>query len=342
MTDKLISLLTSESDPVVTGGHMYNRHMIDAAPRHGFRIDVVAVSKPFDPDALQGVVVVDSLVAWKVALGILGAARSPMAALVHQVAGGVSGPRFLRHPRRLVDLSLYRKCQLVIAASPFLGRDVVSGGVSSDRIRVVPPGKDLPLATRIDRQPLARDGHRLEVLNVANWVPNKGILDLLDAIEPLFDDEVLVHLVGSPEMDPRFARRVGNRLSDPGLRRKVVVHGPVPKDQMGAFYRAADVVVLTSREEEGYGTVLAEALGSGVPVVAWSGGNVGDLFTDGEGGILLEAGDISGVTDALRQLTRDADFLSSLRAGAAQRGSELPTWRQSQRLFFEALDLLSP
>ena len=334
---RLVSLLTSGDGTAVTGGHMYNRHMVEGAAQHGFHIEVVQVNRPFDPRTVQGQVVIDSLVAWEAALRLGGAGLPPLAALVHQVAGGVYGPRALRLARRLADLALYKRCDLVIAASTFLGQELVSAGIPRDRIRIIPPGSNLPGDETVHAPHQLRLGRRLAILNVANWVPNKGILELLDAVEPMSSDEVVLHLVGSPDMNHRYASRVSARLTDATLRDKVFVHGSVPKVQVGSFYAGADVVVLTSRDE-GYGTVIAEALGSGVPVIAWDSGNLPNLLRDGEGGFLLPTGDVAGVTDAVRLLARDEELLSSLSSKAARRGSDLPTWHQSSRLFFEALN----
>lgn len=336
LAGRLISLLTSDADRVVTGGHVYNRHMVEEAAHHAALVEVVQVNRPFDPRTVQGQVVIDSLVAWEVALGLPGAGLPPLTALVHQVAGGVSGPRALRSARRLADLALYRRCDLVIAASTFLCQELVSAGIPKDRIRIVPPGRNLLGEEAVDSPHDLRRGKRLAMLNVANWVPNKGILDLLDAVEPMSSDEVVLHLVGSPDMNRRYARRIRARLTDATLRDKVVVHGAVPNVQMGRFYEGSDVVVSTSREE-GYGSVIAEALARGVPVIAWGSGNVPNLFRDQEEGFLLATGDVIGVTDAVRRLARDEELRSSLSTAAARRGSDLPTWQQSGRLFFKAL-----
>lgn len=313
---------------------MYNRHMADAASLHGARLDLVETRGLRALQRAEGQIVIDSLVAWRLAAERT-PDRRPLAALVHQVPGGVSGPRLLRSLRRIADLALYRRCDLLIAASDSLAAELVSSGTPSSRIRVVPPGSDLAAPGGAAKD--LRQGRRLAVLNVANWTPNKGILELLDAVEPLAEADLRLHLVGSPTMDGRYAHRVAERLQDPGLAGKVVAHGPVAKAEMAAFYAGADVVVLTSRVE-GYGTVVAEALSAGVPVVAWESGNMANLFEDGREGFVLAPGDIEGVTAALGGLAGDEDLLTKMRSSAERRGGELPTWEQSARLFYEALD----
>lgn len=314
--------------------------MVEQAPRHGASVDLVEVNDAFDLRQVDGQVVVDSLVASRLALRIRGRAHPPLTALVHQIPGGVSGPGAFRFMRRIADLALYRRCGLVIAAGTSLGREVTAAGIPEERIKIVPPGSDLPKGASEDTPMDLRRGKRLAVLNVANWVPNKGILQLLDAFEPIADDDAVLHLVGSPDMDRRYSDKIRSRLTQVGLREKVVVHGAVPKNRMGALYRGADVAVLASRDE-GYGTVIAEALRYGVPVVAWRSGNIENLVRDGQDGLLFAPGEISGVTGAMTRLLSERDLLASMSTHATRRGAQLPTWTQSAELFFAALDEVS-
>ena len=70
-----------------------------------------------------------------------------------------------------------------------------------------------------------RRGRRIALLNVANWWPNKGVLELLDAVATLPSDRVTLHLVGREDVEPGYGRRVHARLRAPDLAGRVVVHG---------------------------------------------------------------------------------------------------------------------
>lgn len=335
MAEKTISLLTGDND-VPTGGHIYNSQMADEAARHGALLEMVRWHWWSDLARVPGQILIDSLVAWSVAGRIREGAPRPLTALVHQVPGGVGGPIPLRRARRLADLAVYRKCDLLLAASTYLGHALVAAGISGHRIRVVPPGRDLPVEHAVLAHLDLHRGRRLAILNVANWVPNKGILDLLDAVEPISSDEVILHLVGSPDLNRRYTREIRSRIGTGTLRDKVVEHGSVPKSHLGRFYAEADIVALTSFDE-GYGTVIGEALGAGVPVVAWNSGNAPNLFKDGDAGFLVREGDIEGLTLALQRMAREEELRSKLAHGAADRGADLPTWSQTASLFFAAL-----
>ena len=87
----------------------------------------------------------------------------------------------------------------------------------AERIQVVEPGSDLPVPTSPPAD--LRRGRRLAVLSVANWSPNKGIVDLLDAVAGLPADTVTLHLVGSEDVDHAYTARAGaapRRISSAG------------------------------------------------------------------------------------------------------------------------------
>lgn len=316
----------------VSGGHRYNSQLIDAAPRFGFRVERAgpAVRRRTAAD----VVVIDSLSAWRTVRWCRRADRPAAVALVHQHAGGADGGRARRAVRRLLDLATYRSCDLVVTTSAAVAADLAADGVDAERIQVVPPGCDLPTPT--ERPPL-RGGRRLGVLNVSNWLPNKGITELLDAAARL--PEVSVHLVGRTDLDPRYESEIRRRLAHRELANRVTVHGTLGSSEVASLCAAADVFVFTSHNES-YGTVAAEALALGVPIVGWRLPHLSALVEDGVEGLLVHPGDTDRLAEAIRALATDAALLSRLAAGAFRRGRALPTWADTAGGFFGAITRL--
>jgi hypothetical protein len=114
-----VALLTRGSPTQVTGGHLYQRRMAEAAPQHGAVIDFVSVHPFRDPlSAPADVVLVDSIAAWSVAPWVLASRRRPaLAAVLHQPPGGVGQGRVRTAVQRPLDLLTYRRCRVLIAAS---------------------------------------------------------------------------------------------------------------------------------------------------------------------------------------------------------------------------------
>src|SRR5437588_4372231 len=113
----LVSLLTLGSPEQLTGGYLYHRRLAELAPSHGARVQFVPVRRVAHPfrEATGDVVVVDSIAAARVSLR--GPAHRPLVAIIHQPPGGIDRHAFLRIPQAIFDRRLYRRCDMLIAAS---------------------------------------------------------------------------------------------------------------------------------------------------------------------------------------------------------------------------------
>ncbi|MGZ4554031.1 MAG: glycosyltransferase family 4 protein, partial [Mycobacteriaceae bacterium] len=217
------------------------------------------------------------------------------------------------------------RCAQVIVASELLA------GRFGGRATVVAPGRDLVKAGgKCD----LRAGARAAAICVANWLPNKGIVELLDAVVALPAGTLRLHLAGDEHVDPAYRERVIRRLAR--VRSEVVRHGPCDSAQISRLYSSADLFVLPSRWET-YGTVYAEAMTAGLPIIGWRSGNLPHLVDDGHEGVLVPPGDVRALTGALRLVAEDEDTRRRMGTAAAHRARNLPTWEQSARRFFTTL-----
>ena len=338
-----ISLVTLGSPDQLTGGYLYHRRMADLAPAHDAQLEFLSVPAQVFPLAAAAarrlvrqarfadVTVVDSLAASFLAPWPL---PRPAAAILHQPPGGIDAGAVKRAALRSLDRRLYRRCDVLILASQALVGAVLDG-VPARRCVVVPPGCDVA-APPAGSLPDLRQGRRVAMLTVGNWVPRKGILDLLAAFARLPRPAATLHLVGRSDQDHHYSKLVRSRIAAPDLAPRVVVHGPQPPDEIARLYAAADVFVLPSYEEP-YGTVYGEAMAAGLPVIGWRAGNLPNLADDGCEGVVLEPGDLTGLATALRYLAFDDQYRHRLAAAARLRGRELPTWNDTASLFFGTL-----
>jgi glycosyltransferase involved in cell wall biosynthesis len=329
---KTALLLAPDPGPITSGGHRYNARLVEAAPDHGYtmRLETVRLSGSVSS---ADVVIVDSLWAWR-ALPTVRRADGPTIGLVHQRPGGADGGALRRSLQRPLDVRTYRACDLVIATSSAVADELVSSGLDRGRIVLVRPGCDLPPGEAV---PPLRGGRRLGVLNVANWLPNKGITELLDAVAALPPDDVTLHLAGHTDVAPRYADEVAARLSTPELQGRVVVHGPLPPAAVASLYAAADVFVLPSHQES-YGTVAAEALASGLPVVGWGAPHLRALVTHERDGLLIPSRRVDALADAIHRVATDGQLRERLGRGATQTGATLPRWTDTIEECFSAFD----
>ncbi len=341
-----LSLVTVGDPGRLTGGYRYHRMMARAATAHAAEIRFTSIpTLPWPAgirpaaSAVRGAsvsadcVLLDSIAA---ALAAPWIARTGVTviAIVHQVPGGVDHGWVRSRTQGALDGLAYRRARGVIAASESLVDDLRGSGVPEQRIRVVPPGSDVPdtFGPPLD----LRRGRATAVLCVANWTRSKGIVELLDAFALLPEDAATLWLVGATDPDRAYAERVRRRISSPDLSGRVVVCGPAPIGEVGRLYRSADVFALCSLVDA-YGTAWAEALAAGLPVIGWRAANLPRLAGHEREGLMPEPGDHQGLAAALRTITTDPIARERLAAGARRRGQTLPTWSRSADLFFGAV-----
>ncbi|MDX1562382.1 MAG: glycosyltransferase family 4 protein, partial [Gammaproteobacteria bacterium] len=107
-------------------------------------------------------------------------------------------------------------------------------------------------------------------------------------------------------------------------------------DRVRREYVDADLFVLPSYLE-GYGMALAEAIAHGVPVVSTTAGAIPDTLPSAAAR-LVPPGDVTALTDVLRELIGDAARRSALAEQARAAAPSIPTWPQAIDRFAATLD----
>ncbi len=150
------------------------------------------------------------------------------------------------------------RADAVTVGSPGL-RQLAERYTDAENVSVAPLGVD---ASRFSPD-TAEAGPRLVgspgLLCVGSWIPVKDQATLLEALALTSASGVLpdahLHLVGSGECERDLAQTT-KRL---GLDSRVTFHGSIPHDRLPAYYRGADVCVLSSRFESQAMVILEAA-----------------------------------------------------------------------------------
>jgi glycosyltransferase involved in cell wall biosynthesis len=171
-----------------------------------------------------------------------------------------------------------RQADAVIAVSRHLGDRLASHGVDPSRIHIVYDGVDPSLfhpGPRDEaRSRIGRPGSEPLLLFVGNLVAVKGLDILIEACGRLADGGTAFTcmLVGEGPLQGRLERQARTR----GLAKQVQFVGAVSNERLPDWYRAADLVVLSSHSE-GVPNVLLEAAACGTPFVASGVGGIPEI-----------------------------------------------------------------
>jgi glycosyltransferase involved in cell wall biosynthesis len=154
-----------------------------------------------------------------------------------------------------------------------------------------------------------RDHPGRHILYSGRLAANKGLRELCEAVaEVRREQELTLTILG----DGAERRRVETLVRQLGLEDCTTMHGHLPHTELGDAYRAADVLVMPSKNEGGPRVTL-EAMACGTPVITTPVGIMRELIVDGENGLFCGF-DTAGIVPVLRRLLADPALAARLSA----------------------------
>ena len=221
---------------------------------------------------------------------------------------------------------------LGLAGSGFTASELAGAGVGE--AVVAPPLFDAAGVWAVDAgvASVLRDGLGSGAgpvwLFVGRVVPNKGFHDLLAAFAVFrewWGEGARLVLAGS-DAGGAYGAALRALAEDLGLGDSVVWAGSVSGSVLAGWYSAADVFVCLS-DHEGFGVPLAEAMGAGLPVVAFDAGAVAGTL--GGAGMLLRDKSPAAVAAAVGRVLEDGVLRDRLTAAGRHRAAQLHPYRSA-------------
>lgn len=206
----------------------------------------------------------------------------------------------------------------------FAPTGVVPVAVNTDRITGGPPRPAL--------EKILGDG-LINFLFVGRIVPNKRIEDhirLAEVYKRYVDAYYRFIFVGRYDGVPRYFAQVQALLTQyENLADRFWFTGPVPDEDLAAFYRWADVYISLS-EHEGFCVPLLEAMAADVPVLAYAAGAVPETL--GGAGVLFSPKDLEFAAEMMGMLVYDRQVREAVLAGQRRRLADFAPERIEAKL----------
>jgi glycosyltransferase involved in cell wall biosynthesis len=98
----------------------------------------------------------------------------------------------------------------------------------------------------------------------------------------------------------------------PATRERIEFHDPREPVDLPQLYRRASLLVAPALCAEPFGLPLAEAMASGLPVIASRSGGMPGIVEHGRTGCLVERGDVAGLAHVMVSLLRDPEQLAAM------------------------------
>ena len=267
----------------------------------------------FRPDAILSGHVVASLGA----MALRRTLRIPFVQYVHADV-------FRVHAR--LTAAAVRSADATIAVSGHTREMALEAGAYPARVRVIPPGVDLPAVATMDRD----EGPTL--LTVATLLFRYKGHDVMVRALPLVRARVPDArwvVIG----DGPFRPAIESAVYAYGLDRAVDLLGRVSDAERDSWLDRASVFCMPSRLPaaglggEGFGIAYLEAAAHGMPSIGGDVAGARDAVVDGETGLLVDPTDHLAVAAAATQLLADPGRASEMGA-AARRHAERHSWPQ--------------
>lgn len=202
-----------------------------------------------------------------------------------------------------------RRMDRVFSVSESLRQVALSLGVDAARTRVIGNGVDIarfyPLPVAECRAALKLPAEAPVLVTVGGLVERKGfhrVMALLPELRREFAGlQYLV--VGGPSPEGDWTERLKQQCHELGLDDCVHFAGPVAPDALRQYLSAADVFVLSTRNE-GWANVFLEAMACGLPVVTTNVGGNAEVVCRDELGTVVPFDRPDALHDAIRQALR--------------------------------------
>lgn len=315
----------------ISGGNLYNRNILHQAhlcrfPLHSVTVSAIDRERPAEWQENYDLLIWDSLF-WQELAGMSETLKKrPCCLLCHYLPS--LNPLAAARERavwREIECRAIESMRLVIA----------SGQVVFDEIQKRFPSKSVGLCEPgIDEvfkpEPLSKKNSPVvQFLTVANLLPEKGYLDVLQALAGLTELPWRWHFCGSDTVDAEFTQLFWRSAGELNLLDRIRYEGVLTSEQIADLMRVSDVFVSASHYES-YGIALAEAAAMRLPIVCSETGAAGQIVRHGVNGFLFVAGDVDGLRAHMAWLLVDSELRRSFRKRQSFQGR---SWDQSFMIF---------
>lgn len=198
---------------------------------------------------------------------------------------------------RWFSKSIFNTADFILCLSNQSVGEVVSLGVPSSKVGRFTYWIDLQKFKPRDKaasKKILKWNANFVVFFVGRLVSEKGIPELLESAK-LFKRGVMLKIAGSGPMENEV---------------KIFYVGRVSQHDLPTYYSAADLVIVPSTHEEGFGRVILESLACGTPVIGANRGAIPEAMNDSVG-ILIDIS-AENIAMAVNKLFSDKRLTAAL------------------------------
>jgi glycosyltransferase involved in cell wall biosynthesis len=247
-----------------------------------FTLALLNAVKDYKPDVIH----LHSSIAGGIGRILLWHRRSQLHYCPHGLALDAQNSAMSKFMISLTEGILSKFCATIICISEYEYNQLQSIGVTNRKLKLIPNAISTELITVLPRKNIKAT----RFLFVGRLDKQKGFDLLVKAFNVLGRKDISLDVVGE--------RVVNLTESDQSKTSNINFLGWLSREQVFKQMSLADFLVMPSRWE-GFGLVAAEAIASGLPVIASSAGALPSVVHNGVDGIIFTTGDIVSLVKAI-------------------------------------------
>ncbi len=344
-----VGLLIYGSLDTISGGFIYDRHLVRYLREAGDRVEVISLPwRSYGASLLDNlnpglrrrlaqasfdVLLEDELVhpsCFGLNRGLRGRVSYPLVSIVHHLRCREQHPALINRLYRGVEKSYLASMDGFICVSRTSQRDVEDLVGRTRPLVVASPGRDaLPGGVReAEIKARATGPGPFQLIFGGTLIPRKELHTLLAALASLPRDDWRLAVAGSLEVDAAYVTAIRRQIQDVRLAPRVSLLGALSVEELAARCAASHLLVVPS-SYEGFGIVYLEGMQFGLPAIAGSAGAAKELIRHGENGFLAPPGDAAALARYIGRLMEDRELLQRLSLEARRSAAAHPTWNDS-------------
>jgi glycosyltransferase involved in cell wall biosynthesis len=212
------------------------------------------------------------------------------------------------------ELAEYEEADYVAVPSGFVVDSFLRQGFPRERLLLNPYGANLSIF-RPERMP----HDRFRIIQVGGVSIRKGFPDVVEAFKKAAIPNSELWFVGS--ITPEAAAYFDKNPVD-----NVHLKGQVPQNDLPKYYAQSDIMCLGS-VEDGFGLVLVQAAGCGLPIVCTTNTVGKEIVGDNECGIVVPIRSPDAMAEAFWALYQDRDRARAMGEAARRKAEAFFSWR---------------
>ena len=157
-----------------------------------------------------------------------------------------------------------------------------------------------------------------ELIYLGWYIREKGVYELVDAIEILKGKGITVHLnfYGTKQIE-----QLREYVQNKNLNDVISVHGWINGEDKIRALHASTLLVLPSHSE-GIPNVILEAMATRTPIIATSVGGIKEILRDGENALIAKVNDANDLSEKIARMLGDRNLRVRLAATAYQEAEQ--------------------